>query len=99
MLLKYFIRNDVDTLRLAEDGTLAAAHACTPQYFDDERRAYMHPLAEGMVVDAVPAVETIPGAGVEADFAIAADTYDAVISPDVYHRVAADVAAIAAGWA
>jgi hypothetical protein len=98
-LQRYYLADSDDRTRLADDGTVAHAHECTPQYFDSPDDAYRHPASAGLVVHAVPATETIPGAGIGADFAIAADTYaaaDPSINPEVYARIAAEVAAICA---
>jgi hypothetical protein len=93
----YYLADAHDRMRLSTTGSIEPANDCQPWYFSSRVSAANHPaFGNGMEVKEVPAAETIPGAGVGAAFATAADTYRA-IGPEVYHRVAAEVHAIIQG--
>jgi hypothetical protein len=94
-LHRFYLADSDDRNRLAEDGTVQPAHDCAPQYFDTADEAYHHPDADTLHVYSCPYTETLPGVGY--GFATAEPTYDAVISPDIYYRVATEVHAIIKG--
>ena len=81
----FYLADQHDRVRLSTEGTIEAAHDCKPWYFATPKAAYDHPASreDGLLVHAVPAAKTVPGARAGTDIA------DAVMAEDVYRSVAA----------
>jgi hypothetical protein len=87
----YFLADEHDRVRLATTGSIEAANDCKPWYFTTPEAAYAHPTAATLLVHAVPAAETIPGApkGTDINDAVRADdVVSAIAHADMAYRFA-----------
>jgi hypothetical protein len=87
----YFLADEHDRVRLSIDGKVEESANCKPQYFTTPEAAYAHPAADTLLVHAVPAAETIPGApkGTDINDAVRADeVVSAIAHTDMAYRFA-----------
>jgi hypothetical protein len=61
MILRYYLADTHDRIRLATTGHVEAANDCQPWYFTSAESALDHPAADGLIVHSCPFAETIPG--------------------------------------
>lgn len=93
MILRYYLADPHDRMRLATTGHIEAANDCQPWYFISEQSALDHPAADGLIVHSCPVAETIPGLP---RGAVCAEDVLARLDPHALGSIAQEVAKLCA---